>query len=98
MSTSNSPPGTTIEATVGVPFTVSLETPVAGYRWQVEIPSLVELTAHATTPGAGVGGAAADVFAFLPRAAGTGVLRFVLKRPWETTPNKSVEYPVKVTP
>ncbi len=97
MSNPNPPPGTTIAATVGVPFTVTLETPVAGYQWQAEVPPSLESAGRTTTSGIGVGGAAADVFEFLPRAAGTGVLRFALKRPWEATPNKTVEYQIKVS-
>jgi len=98
MPTQNPPPGTTIQATVGVPFTVSLEgASGGGYRWQAEVPPLLESAGHRDIPGAGTGAPATEEFDFRPRTAGTGVLRLILKRPWEATPLKVVEYPVKVS-
>jgi hypothetical protein len=94
----NPPPGTTIEATVGAPFSVSLEgASGGGYRWQAEVPPQLDPAGHHDTPGPGIGGPAVEVFEFLPSSPGTATLRFVLKRPWESSPLRVVEYPVKIS-
>ena len=98
MSNPNPAPGTTIEATVGKPFTVSVETASGGgYRWQAEVPPLLKSAdSQRTAGGPGMGAAGTETFEFTPLATGTGVLRLVLKRSWEAAPLKAIEYPVKV--
>jgi predicted secreted protein len=98
MPDTNPSPGSTIEATVGKPFTVSLESAAGGgYRWLAEVPQLLKSAEVRRTPGGpGIGAAATETFEFTPLASGTAVLRFKLKRSWEASPQKVVEYPVKV--
>ncbi len=74
---------------VGQAFHVRLEgTPTAGYTWNAEPPSsdAVEfLKRDFVPPGSGtVGGAAANVFLYAARHAGTAELHFVYRRPWES--------------
>jgi hypothetical protein len=93
------PPGTTIRATVGTPFSVTLRSAATGgYQWHPQVPTILEPAGHRREAGVtGVGGAAPEVFDFLPSAPGVGVLQFALKRAWEATPQQTLEYTVEVT-
>ncbi|HZR98275.1 MAG TPA: protease inhibitor I42 family protein [Chloroflexota bacterium] len=82
-------PSTAIAATVGVPFSITLDSnPTTGYSWDLATPldpNVVDLLQHtyqrAGAPRPGAGGT--EIWTFEPLCAGftTIVLRY--RRPWE---------------
>ena len=89
-----------IDAKVGEIFSVELESvPGAGYQWDADIAEsnveLVEKEIAAADQGT-IGGSGKEVFKLKPNAAGDADLRFVYKRPWESSAAETLEIKVRV--
>ena len=89
----------TVRVPVGGEFSVRLEsTPTTGYVWDVDtLPESVELLGsehEKPAPGAPPGAAVMQAFRFRVRKAGEHLIKFSLKRKWETHPIRS--YTVRV--
>lgn len=84
------PPGVEeVEATVGQPFTISLDSnPTTGYRWGLAQPldeTVLHLvhSAYQRGPSGLMGAGGVETWTFLPVCAGVTVLDFAYWRPWE---------------
>lgn len=83
-----------IAVPVDAPFEVRLERAAGtGYDWEVAtLPGDVRLVSATEAPKGGPrpGGPVEDRFAFVVDEAGTFTLVFVLRRPWEEEPARTV--------
>jgi inhibitor of cysteine peptidase len=83
--------GEQVEVAIGTEFVVDLEENAStGYSWQVAaLPSVLtsvsDVPEPATTPGV-VGAAGRRVLTWKAAKSGTGDLKLVYSRPWESTP------------
>ncbi len=88
---------------MGQTFDITLQgTPTAGYRWEVTIPPedehVVSLAGSSWSPAAShLGGAAEQRFHFQALAAGTAVVHFRYRRPWDTVAHDEREVTIAVT-
>lgn len=87
-----------IEACAGE--TVALTAPrvgVGGYQWEVEIdPALGEVVSRKLAAASEmVGGGTETRFEIAVKSRRDGIVRLILRRPWEKTPAKILEYPLR---
>lgn len=85
---------------IGEEFSVPLPAvPPTGYLWELQSGGEnVEVVRKETTNTAkGIGGAAAQQMVLRPKKTGSFVLKFGLKRPWETESVETLTVEVNVT-
>jgi len=76
----------TVEAQVGDILTLRLpENPSTGYRWEVEVGSVVEVVSDSfALEGDGIGAGGEREFVFCIRQPGSDIIKMMLRRSWES--------------